>query len=176
MSQRPALLVVDAQTFLIEHAFQGQELAERIQKVIERARDLQIPVIYIQHCEKEGEFAIGTPTWQIHPAFSPAEEETVIQKFACDSFLDTPLREVLESKEINHLVICGLQTEYCIDTTSRRAISFGYGVTLVGDGHSTFDNSVLKAEQIIAHHNAVLNGFGTEQKQISVKNAESLFV
>ncbi|MED4586101.1 cysteine hydrolase family protein [Brevibacillus choshinensis] len=176
MSKNPALLIVDVQEFLIEHAFEGHALVERIEKLITRARDLQIPVFYIQHCESEGEFEIGTPTWQIHHAITPKEHEPVIQKFACDSFFDTPLRDELGSREINHLFIVGLQTEYCIDTTSRRAISLGYDVTLVEDCHSTLDSHVLKAEQIIAHHNSVLNGFGTANNQIAVMSSDTLFV
>ncbi|MFE1630612.1 cysteine hydrolase family protein [Brevibacillus reuszeri] len=177
MSKNTALLIVDVQTFLIEHAYQGNVIIERIEKLLTRARDLQIPVLYIQHCGREGgPFEIGTTTWQIHPAITPKEEEPVIHKFACDSFLDTTLRDELESREINHLVIVGLQTEYCIDTTSRRAISLGYDVTLANDCHSTFDGTVLKAEQIIAHHNALLSIFGTGNNRITVTSSDTIFI
>ena len=66
---------------------------------------MQIPIIYIQHCENEGEFEIGTPTWEIHHTISPNEGEPVIRKYSCDSFLDTSLKEELDAREINHLVI-----------------------------------------------------------------------
>ncbi|MCC3380300.1 cysteine hydrolase family protein [Paenibacillus farraposensis] len=178
MSKDTALLIVDVQAFMIEHPpYQGNAIVERIEKLINRSRDLDIPVIYIQHCGKEGSpFEIGAPTWHIHPAITPRENDPVIQKFASDSFLDTQLQNELESREINHLVIVGLQTEYCIDTTSRRAISLGYDVTLINDCHSTFDGSVLKAEQIIAHHNSVLNGFGTAKNRITVKSSDEIFI
>ena len=48
-----------------------------------------------------------------------------------------------------------MQTELCVDTTCRRAISLGFDVTLVSDGHTTIDGD-LPAESIIGHHNAVL--------------------
>lgn len=176
MSAQTALLIIDAQKFLIEHAFQGQALVERIEKLATRARGLQIPVLYIQHCESEGEFAIGTPTWQIHHGIPPQAGEPVIRKSACDSFFETTLHDELEARGIRHLVIVGLQTEYCIDTTSRRAVTLGYNVTLVADCHSTFDSPVLSAEQIIAHHNKVLNWFGTEKNQVFVKGSEEIFV
>ena len=48
-------------------------------------------------------------------------------------------------------------TEYCIDTTCRRAVSLGYDVTLVADAHTTHDNDLLPAEKIIAHHNRSLS-------------------
>lgn len=176
MGKISALLIVDVQEFLIEHAYEGYALAERIANIVSKARHQQIPVLFIQHCEPEGEFQIGTPTWQIHHAVRPLDNEPVIPKFACDSFFNTALRDELASREINHLIIAGLQTEYCIDTTCRRAVSFGYDVTLLGDCHSTLDNSVLKAAQIIAHHNAVLNGFGTLHNKITVNNSETLFL
>ena len=59
---------------------------------------------------------------------------------------------------IDDLTIAGLQSEYCIDTACRVAQSLGYRVTLVADGHSTFDTPELSAAQIIAHHNKVLSG------------------
>jgi nicotinamidase-related amidase len=49
-----------------------------------------------------------------------------------------------------------MQTEFCIDTTCRRAYSLGYEIILVEDAHSTWNNNVLQAPQIIAHHNLVL--------------------
>jgi len=62
------------------------------------------------------------------------------------------------------LIICGLQTDFCVDTTVRRAFTLGYHVTLVADAHSTLDNGVLTAAQIIAHHNATLGNFGPQVK------------
>jgi nicotinamidase-related amidase len=60
-------------------------------------------------------------------------------------------------------------TEYCIDPTCRRAVTLGYDVTLVGDGHLTRDNGVLSAAQIIAHHNLVLNEFDAGAHAIKVR-------
>lgn len=175
MRKQPALLIVDVQSYMVEHAYQGNALLARIETLLARARAQQLPVIFIRHCEEEGEFQVGTPTWQIHPAIAPLESEPVFDKYACDSFLGTPLHEELQRKQIGQLAIVGMQTEYCIDTTSRRAISLGYDVTLVSDGHSTLDSRVLKAEQIIAHHNAVLSGFGTAHNSITLAGSDTLF-
>ncbi|MED1953006.1 cysteine hydrolase family protein [Brevibacillus centrosporus] len=175
MEKNTALLVIDVQNFMIEHAYQGNAFLTRIEKLIGQARELQIPVVYIRHTEEEGEFKIDTPTWQIHPAIAPLENDPVFNKSACDSFLGTPLQEELQSKGIEQLIVVGFQSEYCIDTTSRRAISLGYDVTLASDCHSTFDSSVLKAEQIIAHHNQTLGGFGTPSNQIRVVSSDEIF-
>jgi nicotinamidase-related amidase len=84
--------------------------------------------------------------------------DVVVQKQTPDAFHETNLHRELESKGIKKLVIAGLQTEYCIDTTCRRAFSLGYDVILVKDAHSTWDSPRFTAKQIIEHHNHVLGG------------------
>ena len=65
----------------------------------------------------------------------------------------------MQTRGIGHLIIAGIQTEYCVDTTCRRGCSLGYEVTLVEDAHSTWDTEHLTASQIIDHHNQVLSGW-----------------
>ena len=62
----------------------------------------------------------------------------------------------MDSLGTERLIVVGNQTKFCVDTTCRRAHSLGYKVTLLKDGHSTWDNEHLKAQQIIDHHNLVL--------------------
>ena len=81
----------------------------------------------------------------------------------------TTLHKELHERGIKKLFVAGLQTEYCIDTTCRRASSLGYEVVLVEDAHGTWDSSLLKAEQIIDHHNQVLGGwFATLKKESEI--------
>ena len=65
----------------------------------------------------------------------------------------------MQDKGIDRVIISGMQTEYCVDTTTRRACSEGYKVTLVSDAHSTFNTEVLHAEDIVKHHNVVFGAF-----------------
>ncbi|TQR10931.1 isochorismatase family protein [Psychrobacillus soli] len=60
---------------------------------------------------------------------------------------------------MEHLVIAGIQSEVCVDTTCRRAFSKEYKVTLVSDAHSTWDSKEFLAQQIISLHNDVLRWF-----------------
>ncbi len=162
-----ALLVIDTQVGIIEPAYRGKEVLENISTLIEKARTAGVPVIYVQHNDPWLE--IGTPEWQIHPSIAPQEGDPIIRKQSPDSFNNTRLQQELERRGIKHLVIVGAQTNYCVDTTSRRAVSAGYDVTLVGDAHTTEDNNVLTAEQIIAHHNNTLDHFWADEHKIRVK-------
>jgi nicotinamidase-related amidase len=79
-----------------------------------------------------------------------------VRKTTPDSFHRTDLSQRLQEREITRLLICGLQSDFCVDTTTRRALALGYEVVLVADAHSTVDNGVLSAAQITAHHNTTL--------------------
>lgn len=83
----------------------------------------------------------------------------MVVKDRCDAFLGTGLDARLRALGIGRLVIAGMQTEFCVDTTTRAAFAHGYKVVLASDAHTTFDSPQLKAPDIVAHHNAVLRGF-----------------
>jgi nicotinamidase-related amidase len=173
-----ALLIIDVQLGLIEEprsAYEGSAVVSRIESLIRKARASKTPVIYVQHDGDEGgPVAVGSEGWQIHPAIRPAEGETIVRKQASDSFHETTLGEELERRAIRRLYVVGCRTEYCVDTTCRRAISLGYDVTLVSDAHTTIDNGVLSAAQIIAHHNATLDDFGTDAHVVALQAAEEI--
>ncbi len=86
----------------------------------------------------------------------------------CNSFQDTDLDARLRAAKINGLIVCGMQTEFCVDTAVRAAAERGYKITLVSDAHSTGDTPVMKAKDIVAHHNFTLREFA------SVKRAEEI--
>ena len=67
-----------------------------------------------------------TKGWEIYPSLKPTNGEPVIRKRESDSFFGTTLQRELEKKGITHLIIAGGMTEYCVDTTCRRAASVGY--------------------------------------------------
>jgi nicotinamidase-related amidase len=166
MDNQTALLVIDVQMFGFDDTnlvYESDQLISQIGNLITQAREAGVPVVYVQHSEPEE--IVGTPTWEIHPAIAPGTDEVIIQKQHPDSFQDTNLQHELESMGVKKLIIAGMQTEYCIDTTCRRAYSLGYEVTLVKDAHSTWSTDILTADQIIAHHNEVLGGWFAELKK-----------
>jgi nicotinamidase-related amidase len=177
MRKDTAFLIIDVQVGIIEgfHAYRGGEVLEQINKLLDKARASKTSIIYIQHDGEAGHpLAVGSEGWRIHPAIKPQHAEPIIRKRASDSFFETTLQRELETRGIKHLVISGCMTEYCVDTTARRAVSMGYDVTLVGDAHTTIDNNLLTAAQIIAHHNSLLEGFDAGSNTISVKRADEV--
>ncbi|MFT8318744.1 MAG: cysteine hydrolase family protein [Sporolactobacillus sp.] len=162
-----ALLIIDVQNsmFSVDNpVFDGEKLIRNIKFLLLKARSKSIPVYYIQHNGSAGSvLENGTNGWKIRPEIYPSATDTLIQKTTPDSFLNTNLDESLKSQGITNLVLTGIQSEVCVDTTCRRAFSLGYEVTLVTDAHSTWDTAELTAKQIINHHNQVLKWFASTQ-------------
>ncbi|WP_455660918.1 cysteine hydrolase family protein [Pradoshia sp.] len=160
---KSALLIIDVQNGMFHEGntvFKGEELLRKLTKIINQARRNQIPLFYIQHNQPAGRpLEFGEEGWEIHPDIAPVNQDIVIQKWSPDSFFNTTLEAELKGKEIEHVIITGIQTEVCVDTTCRRAFSMGYKVTLVSDAHSTWDSKTLTAQSIIHHHNQVLRWF-----------------
>ena len=163
-----ALLIIDVQNCMfnpIEPVYNSEKLLTNLQSLISKARSAQIPVIHIQHNGPEGApHATGEPGWEIHTDVAPLADELIVQKTTPDSFYRTTLTEHLADLGIEQLVIAGIQSDYCVDTTCRRASSEEYKVTLVQDAHSTWGNDSITAEQVIAHHNGVLGNWFAELK------------
>ena len=172
-----ALVVIDVQVGLVEwipQAIQASVLP-RIGMLIARARARGRPVIYVQHDGSRGHvLEPGSKGWELHPSLRPSADEPVIRKRESDSFFETTLDEELKKRGVTRVVSAGGMTEYCVDTTCRRATSLGYDVTLASDAHLTRDNGVLTAANIIAHHNFVLNDFGAGDHVITPKITDEI--
>jgi nicotinamidase-related amidase len=177
MSSSTALLVIDVQVCNFDESapvYGSGGLLSKIRSLIAQARAAGLPVVYIQHCGPKGAIdEPGTPGWKTHPTIAPLQDDVAIEKHHPDAFQDTSLQRELDSRGIKRLIITGMQTEYCVDTTCRRAYSLGYDVVLVEDAHSTWDTDLLTAPQIIAHHNEVLGGWFVESKEASEIRFES---
>ncbi len=151
-----ALLIIDVQTGLVAGSnpvYRLDELLQNISTLITWARAIGMLIIYIQDNDVD---EIGSPGWQIHPAIAPQAGDVVIRKPETDAFYGTTLQQEMKVCGITHLIIAGCKSEICVDATCRRATNLGYNVTLVSDAHSTTNNAVLTAQQIIAYHNHIL--------------------
>ncbi|MBD8498572.1 cysteine hydrolase family protein [Paenibacillus arenosi] len=170
-----ALLIIDVQQGMFTEdnpVYKGKQLLTNIEQLIIYFRSQHLPIYYIQHTEPAGrEFEKGSPAWMIHPQIAPTASDIVIEKTTPDSFHHTELHQELKKSNIEHLLLTGIQSDVCVDTTCRRAFSLGYKSTLVIDAHSTWGSSELTAQQIINHHNQVLRWFAktNETKDIVLR-------
>ncbi len=159
--KKTALLIIDVQVAMFsyenEYPYNGDAVLNNIRQILFKARENSVPVIFVQHTAAD-EYQKDTATWQICPQIAPLKQEYIVHKTQRDSFYNTNLKEILDELGIKKLIVVGMQTEFCVDTTCRTAYSAGYELTLIKDAHTTFDSPVLPAEQIVNHHNYVLNG------------------
>ena len=155
-----AVLVIDVQQGLCVGEGAAHDCAgtiARINLVTEKARAANVPVIFIQHESNSTYLKYGTDDWQLADGLVVKETDLKVRKTTPDSFLRTDLAAVLEECGIEQLVICGMHTEFCVDTTTRRCLALGYPVLLVADAHTSAGNEAITAQQVIAHHNTTLS-------------------
>ena len=165
----PALIIVDIQN---DYFPEGKlplvgpiEASHQAARLLDRFRATQRPIIHIQHLAvRPGAtfFLPGTPGADFHPNVQPLADEPIVQKNFPNSFRDTLLLDVLREKQINRLVICGMQTNMCIDATTRAAADYGLECVVAADAcaarNLTFDGATVPAEQVHYAFLAALNG------------------
>jgi len=177
-----ALLIIDVQNAVLEGECSPErqpavdaaltETVGRLQSIQARARAAHIPGILVQHEGGAGSTLVrSSHGWGLRHEIAAVPGEKVVHKKSCDSFFQTDLQDELERLSITHLVIGGCMTQFCVDTTVRRAVSLGYDVTLLSDGHATGDMGDLTFPQIIAHHNTMLNGFNAGPHHVELRRS-----
>lgn len=133
--------------------------------VLQKFRQKGLPVIHVQHINtRPGAtfFLPGTTGAEIHPDLSPQPGEHLVVKHAPNSFLNTNLRKLLLQGGARQLLMAGMMTHMCIDTSVRAAASLGYNVTLLGDACASksleYDGQSVAAAQVQTAFLAALNG------------------
>lgn len=149
------LLVVDVQNALLkEHPYNEQKVIENIRKLILTARNNNKEVLYVRHDDGKGtEFEQGTYGWQIYEDIAPNSSEVIIEKQYNSAFVKTDLKGYLVSKDIDTIILVGLQTEYCIDATCKSAFEHGYKIIIPEETNTTFDNEYLSGERLYEFYN-----------------------
>ena len=157
-----ALLLIDIQNDYFS-SFEGakyplvssEEASKNASTLLKEFRKKALNIIHVKHenpDENAPFFNIGSKGAQIHNSVKPLEEETVISKNFPNSFLKTQLKEILEEKEIDSLVIVGAMTHMCVDATLRAAKDFGYNCTVINDACATkdleFNGKTVSAQEV----------------------------
>jgi nicotinamidase-related amidase len=156
LENRPntALLVIDVQNGVVAGGHQRDEVVANVGSLVEKARNEQVPVVWVQHSDEGLER--GSDDWLIVPELDPNDAEPLVEKHYADSFEETTLENVLSGLGIGRLFVVGAQTDECVRSTLHGALVRGYDATLVSDAHTTEDLSEWGApppDQVIAHTN-----------------------
>jgi nicotinamidase-related amidase len=167
MSQ--ALLLIDIQNDYFPGG--AMELAgspaagDRAASLLAAFRHRGLPVIHIQHLStRPGAtfFLPGTRGAEIHSGVAPLPGESVFVKHFPNSFRETPLLDRLRQLGVTHLVVAGMMTHMCVDTTVRAAFDLGFIVTLAHDACATralrFGDLLVPSGEVHAAFLAALNG------------------
>jgi len=150
---RTALLVIDMQRVFLDGSSKVQDaepVMQRVSDLTRHFRDRGRPVVYTRHLHADDGSDGGNLLWwwgsiiresseggHLHPDVMPEEAELVVRKNTYDAFEGTELAERLEAMDIRDVVVCGVMTNLCCETTAREAFCRGYRVKFVADATGT---------------------------------------
>ncbi|MBN2225568.1 MAG: cysteine hydrolase [Deltaproteobacteria bacterium] len=155
---RYALLVIDMQKeYFREGGFltvpEGPKLAENLLRLMDVARRRSVDVIHVRHISKnpqDATFRAGSDTVEFIDGFNPGPGEPVVTKTRPGSFYRTDLKDILTRRGIDGVIIGGLMSFMCCDTTAREAHARGYSVHFLGDATAAIDIGQTAAPTIHA--------------------------
>ncbi|MET9355426.1 cysteine hydrolase family protein [Streptomyces sp. NPDC006617] len=175
MPPATALLVIDMQNTTVAMAHRAAETVAAIAGLSERARAAGVPVVTVR--QQDAGMVPGTEGWRVVPELAPRDGEPVVDKTTPDGFLDTDLDAVLTARGVTEVIVTGFATEVCVDTTARQALSRGYDLVVVADGHTTSvrtgadTDGLMPADRSIAQYNAIYRTIGWPGRRIRVRAA-----
>lgn len=166
---KKALLIIDVQNDYFEGGksalYKPLEALSNVEKVLSHFRKENLPIIHVQHINTRAGATFFLPDTDgvlIHKNLTPIAGEHLVIKHAPNSFLGTNLLEILKENKIEELIICGMMSHMCIDTTTRVCMDYGIKVTLLEDACATknliFNEKTILAETVHDVFMASLNG------------------
>ncbi|MDQ8934499.1 isochorismatase family protein [Acinetobacter rudis] len=182
-----ALLVIDVQNDYFANgkmALHNPEIAlKNIQLLEQYFRQIQQPVIYIQHIYQDAAapfFVKNTHGVKLHAELQLDDDPIIIVKHYPNSFFQTQLQQQLERFDITKLVITGMMTHMCVDATTRAARELGYDTVVVSDATATkslqFEEHIVDAVTVqhtllatlqmlsaVSHTQAIIHADGIEE-------------
>jgi nicotinamidase-related amidase len=158
--EKSALLVIDMQDFFLDpkspsFTCGGLAILPVLEQLIKAFREHQRPVIYTRHVHHpdhldsgilgwwwEGMCIEGTPESEVHRAIAPLPSEKVILKHRYSGFYNTDLETILRVLKIEDLVITGVMTNMCCESTARDAYFRDYRVFFPADGSGSINEEM----------------------------------
>lgn len=137
------LIIIDIQNMYFEEGsyklFNAEEASLKAAEALDHFRSKNLPIIFIKHLFKDDKITQGElmRKREIHKNVMPLDGEIVIEKNYPSSFLNTNLKSCLDDLKASKLVVAGMMSHMCIDTTVRAAQNYGYDVTVLEDACTT---------------------------------------
>lgn len=167
--ERSALLVVDIQDSFKATASRWERrnnprFEENVDRLIQAWRGAGLPVIFVLHTDPDPGFETTSPFFKLMDFLKPEPGEPVILKNTRNAFTSTNLQEMLREKGVERLVVTGISTEQCCETTTRVAADLGFDVDFVTEATRTFPitdeatGEVLSTDEIVRRTEMVLRG------------------
>ena len=155
---KTALLVIDVQQALVdEHPARMDEFLLNIGMLIGAAHQGKTEVIYVRHDGGAGDsLAFGSTGWHLERSLSPRADERIFDKRFRSAFLKTGLQKYLQEREITRLIICGMQTEYCITTSVTVAFELGFEVLIPSGATTTYSNPFISGEKLVNYYERMI--------------------
>jgi nicotinamidase-related amidase len=158
-----ALLIIDVQNDYFQggsHAlYNSLDATSNIENVLRQHREKGNHIIHVQHINPKGAgfFEPDTTGVKIHERVTPLANEPLIVKHQVSSFANTDLEKILREKGIKRLIICGMQTNVCVEGTAMNAVELGYGVTVLNDACAainmeTHDSAINRLKNHVSVH------------------------
>jgi nicotinamidase-related amidase len=163
-----ALLVIDVQESFRQREswndVSNPDVAEDARRLADAARDAGDAVIWVLHAEPGSDtpFDPASGFVRLVNGLEPRDGEPVLTKTSRNAFTTTNLQQRLTALGVRKVVICGIQTEQCCETTARLAADLGYDVDFVTDATATFPirlgDRVLGTDDIVERTEFALAG------------------
>lgn len=157
-----ALLVIDIQdSFKIDPARWASRnnpaFEENVTALIGAFREAALPIFFVLHNDSDPGFRPGDPEVRLMDFLDRRESDPLLTKNTRNAFTSTDLQQRLDAIGVRRLVVTGISTEQCCETTTRVAADLGYEVDFVTEATATFPIGTLTTEQIVERTEAVLN-------------------
>ncbi len=161
---QPALIIIDVQK-AFDLSYWGERnnvfAEENMKRLLEEWRGRDFPIFHVQHVNMENAESMFHPnaeTVKFKEEVQPLQGEIVVQKRVNSAFIGTDLEKQLKEKNCESVVIVGLTTNHCVETTTRMAGNLGFLTYLVSDATATFNRKGPDGIQYCAEdiHNMTL--------------------
>ena len=157
-----ALLVIDIQDSFKYSAERwasrnNPTFEENVTELIAAFREASLPIIFFLHTDPDPGFATTDPLFRLMDFVDYRQGEPLLVKNTRNAFTSTDLQQRLEALGVRKVVISGISTEQCCETTTRVAADLGYDVDFVTEATATFPIGTLTTDAIVERTEAVLN-------------------